>query len=50
MTEEHPAFPKTVYGASKLAGECYTRAYHRNLRLPQGGGPAIQQLRAALSS
>jgi UDP-glucose 4-epimerase len=28
MTEEHPAFPHTVYGASKLAGECYTRAYH----------------------
>jgi UDP-glucose 4-epimerase len=28
MTEDHPAFPHTVYGASKLAGECYARAYH----------------------
>lgn len=27
--EEHPTYPMTVYGASKLAGECYTRAYHR---------------------
>jgi UDP-glucose 4-epimerase len=29
MTEEHPAFPMTVYGSGKLAGECYTRAFHR---------------------
>jgi UDP-glucose 4-epimerase len=29
MTEHHPAFPMTVYGASKLAGECYARAYYR---------------------
>lgn len=29
MTEEHPTFPMTVYGAAKLAGECYTRAHNR---------------------
>ncbi len=34
MTEEHPVFPMTVYGASKLAGECYTRAYHRTYEYP----------------
>ena len=27
MSEDHPIYPKTVYGASKFAGECYTRAY-----------------------
>ena len=34
MTEEHPTFPMTVYGAAKLAGECYTRAYHRTYGFP----------------
>ena len=34
MTEDHPTFPCTVYGASKLAGECYTRAYHRTYDYP----------------
>ena len=34
MTEEHPTFPCTVYGASKLAGECYTRAYHKTYGYP----------------
>ncbi|MCO5171218.1 MAG: GDP-mannose 4,6-dehydratase [Planctomycetes bacterium] len=28
MTEDHPTLPHTVYGASKLAGEGYARAYH----------------------
>lgn len=34
MTEDHPTFPCTVYGASKLAGECYARAYHRTYDYP----------------
>ena len=34
MTEEHPTFPCTVYGASKLAGECYARAYFRTYGYP----------------
>ncbi|MEN8144633.1 MAG: GDP-mannose 4,6-dehydratase [Gemmatimonadota bacterium] len=34
MTEEHPTFPMTVYGAGKLAGECYARAYHHTYDLP----------------
>lgn len=34
MTEEHPAFPMTVYGSSKLAGECYARAYQRTYNYP----------------
>ncbi len=29
MAETHHTHPMTVYGASKLAGECYARAYHR---------------------
>ena len=33
MDEDHPTFPMTVYGASKLAGESYTRAYHRTYGL-----------------
>ena len=34
MKEEHPTFPMTVYGAAKLAGECYTRAYHSTYGYP----------------
>ena len=34
MTEAHPTFPCTVYGASKLAGECYTRAFHSTYAYP----------------
>jgi UDP-glucose 4-epimerase len=34
MTEEHPTLPMTVYGASKLAGECYTRAFHATYGYP----------------
>jgi UDP-glucose 4-epimerase len=34
MTEEHPCFPLTVYGASKLAGECYTRAFFETYGFP----------------
>lgn len=34
MTEEHTTFPHTVYGASKLAGECYTRAFWETYKLP----------------
>jgi UDP-glucose 4-epimerase len=34
MTEEHPTFPSTVYGASKLAGECYARAYQHSYGYP----------------
>jgi UDP-glucose 4-epimerase len=34
MTEEHTTFPSTVYGASKLAAECYTRAFFRTYGYP----------------
>jgi UDP-glucose 4-epimerase len=34
MDEQHPCFPETVYGAAKLAGEAYARAYHQTYRLP----------------
>lgn len=34
MTEDHPTFPHTVYGASKLAGECYTRAFYDTYQYP----------------
>ncbi|HYF50148.1 MAG TPA: SDR family NAD(P)-dependent oxidoreductase [Planctomycetota bacterium] len=34
MTEEHPTYPATVYGSSKLAGECYTRAYWHTYEYP----------------
>jgi UDP-glucose 4-epimerase len=34
MDESHPCEPTTVYGASKLAGEKYTLAYHRTYGLP----------------
>lgn len=34
MDEEHPCVPETVYGAAKLAGEAYARAYHQTYGLP----------------
>ena len=34
LTEEQPTFPMTVYGASKLAGECYTRAFWNTYQYP----------------
>jgi UDP-glucose 4-epimerase len=34
VTEETPTFPHTVYGASKLAGDCYTRAFWDTYRFP----------------
>lgn len=34
MSEEHPQYPMTVYGAAKLAGERYTDAYWKTYRFP----------------
>jgi len=34
MDEDHPTFPKTVYGASKLAAKGYARAYHDTYDMP----------------
>jgi UDP-glucose 4-epimerase len=34
MDENHPTYPETVYGAAKLAGEAYARAYHQTYKLP----------------
>lgn len=34
MTEQHPTWPMTVYGAAKLAGERYTDAFWRTYRYP----------------
>ena len=34
MNEDHPTFPCTVYGGSKLGGEAYTRAFHRTYGYP----------------
>lgn len=33
MPESHPTYPHTVYGASKLAGEAYARAYYKTYGL-----------------
>jgi len=34
INEEHLTFPMTVYGASKLAGEAYARAFYRTYEYP----------------
>lgn len=34
IDEEHPCYPTTVYGATKLSGEALTRAYFLTYKLP----------------
>ena len=34
MSESHPTYPCTVYGAGKLAGEAYCRAYFKTYKMP----------------
>lgn len=34
VTEEHPTWPMTIYGASKLAGEAHTRAFWHQFHFP----------------
>lgn len=34
MPESHPTHPCTVYGAGKLAGEAYARAYYKTYEMP----------------
>ena len=34
MSEEHPTFPRHVYGAAKLAGESYARAFYESHGFP----------------
>jgi UDP-glucose 4-epimerase len=34
MSEQHPTFPRTMYGSSKLAAECFTRAFHDTYGFP----------------
>ena len=34
MAEDHPTFPRQVYGAAKLAGESYTRAFYESHGFP----------------
>jgi UDP-glucose 4-epimerase len=34
VSEEHPTWPMTIYGASKLAGEAHTRAFWHEFHFP----------------
>lgn len=34
MDEDHPLAPTTVYGASKLTGEIYTKCFGKNFQIP----------------